>query len=78
MPDARTTFAAVDAQEASTRSPRCSPRTAGFVFGNREPLVGRDAVIAGNKEFLPAGAGCFPPAAERVEGRCGGPSRRPT
>lgn len=51
MPDARTTFAAVDAQDIAALAALFA-EDGRLVFGNREPLVGRDAVIAGNVAFF--------------------------
>jgi len=51
MPDARSTFAAVDAQDLDAIAALFA-EDARLVFGNQEPLVGRDAVIAGNTAFF--------------------------
>jgi ketosteroid isomerase-like protein len=51
MPDARTTFAAVDALDVEALAALFA-EDGRLVFGNREPLVGREAMIAGNKAFF--------------------------
>jgi len=51
MPDARTIFAAVDAHDIAAFDAMFAD-DGRFVFGNREPLVGREAVIAGNVAFF--------------------------
>lgn len=51
MPNARTIFATVD-----TLDPRAVTelfaQDATMVFGNREPLAGREAIMAGNQAFM--------------------------
>src|SRR5258707_10425 len=51
MPDARTIFAAVHAHDIAAFDAMFAD-DGRFVFGNREPLVGREAVIAGNVAFF--------------------------
>ena len=51
MPDARTIFAAVDAQDIAAFDAMFAD-DGRLVFGNREPLVGREAMIAANVAFF--------------------------
>jgi ketosteroid isomerase-like protein len=51
MPDAQTTFRAVDTQDVEALAGLFA-EDGRLVFGNQEPLVGRAAVLAGNVAFF--------------------------
>jgi ketosteroid isomerase-like protein len=51
MPEATTVFRAVDAQDLDTLKSMFTA-DARFVFANQEPLLGIDAILAGNAAFF--------------------------
>jgi ketosteroid isomerase-like protein len=51
MPDANTVFGAVDGQDVDRLGELLSD-DARFVMGNGDPLIGREAVLAGNAAFF--------------------------
>jgi ketosteroid isomerase-like protein len=51
MPDARTIFAAIDSLDPRALDGVLA-EDATMVFGNGEPLAGRDAILAGSEAFL--------------------------
>jgi ketosteroid isomerase-like protein len=51
MPEATSVFTAVDTQDLDTFTALFHP-DGRFVFGNQDPLVGIDAVLAGNAAFF--------------------------
>ena len=51
MPEARSLFAAVDAQDVDALAALLADDSR-LVFGNQEPLLGRAAVLAGNEAFF--------------------------
>ena len=51
MPEATTVFRAVDDQDLGTLTALFA-HDSRFVFGNQEPLIGIDAILAGNAAFF--------------------------